>query len=161
MVTIATFNEPAKAKRLKERLQQAGLKADIHNEGHLQQVAFMSKPLANVKVQIEDEDFERAQELMTEWESSDPDVASAMLRCPQCGSSRIQYPQLTRKAITPAMASVLFALRIFPKEFYCEDCHFTWTNEEERTLGRFWHWFFPGVQPQSTASSGGEPEKTS
>src|SRR4051794_13571161 len=118
MVTIATFNEPTKAKRLKERFQQAGLKADIHNEGHLQQVAFMSKPQANVKVLVEDDDFERAQALMLEWETSDPDVAAAILRCPQCGSSRIEYPQLTRKFLTPAMASVLFALKIFPKEFY-------------------------------------------
>jgi hypothetical protein len=162
MVTIATFNEPAKAKRLKERFQQAGLKADIHNEGHLQQVAFMSKPQANVKVLVDDEAFERAQQLMTEWEASDPDIASAIVRCPQCGSPRIQYPQLTRKAITPAVASVLFALRIFPKEFYCEDCHFTWTNEEERTLGRLWHRFFPGSEVSSRAgSSGGQPEKTS
>jgi len=162
MVTIATFNEPAKAKRLKERLQQAGLKADIHNEGHLQAVAFMSKPQANVKVQVDDDDFERAQTLMTEWETSDPDVGSAMVRCPQCGSSRIQYPQLTRKAITPAVASVLFALRIFPKEFYCEDCHFTWTNEEERTLGRWWHRFFPGNETADrTGASGGASEKTS
>lgn len=161
MVTIATFNEPAKAKRLKERLQQAGLKADIHNEGHLQAVAFMSKPQANVKVQVEDDEFERAQQLMTEWEASDPDIAAAILRCPQCGSSSIQYPQLTRKAITPAMASVLFALRIFPKEFYCEDCHFTWTNEEERTLGKWWHRFFPGADSANrTGSAGGEPEKT-
>jgi transposase-like protein len=161
MVTIATFNETSKAKRLKDRFQQAGLKADIHNEGHLQAVAFMSKPQANVKVQVEDDDFERAQQLMTEWETSDPDIASAMVRCPQCGSSRIQYPQLTRKAITPAMASVLFALRIFPKEFYCEDCHFTWTNKEERTLGRFWHRFFPGGEAANrTSSAGGEPEKT-
>ncbi len=66
MVTIATFNEPAKAKRLKERFQQAGLRADVHNEGHLQQVAFMSRPQANAKVRIEDNDFERAQELMVE-----------------------------------------------------------------------------------------------
>jgi hypothetical protein len=162
MVTIATFNEPAKAKRLKERLQQAGLKADIHNEGHLQAVAFMSKPQANVKVHVEDDDFERAQQLMTEWEASDPDVAAAILRCPQCGSSSIQYPQLTRKAITPAVASVLFALRIFPKEFYCEDCHFTWTNEEERTLGKWWRRFFPGADSTTrTGSAGGEPEKTS
>ena len=162
MVTIATFNEPAKAKRLKERLQQAGLKADIHNEGHLQQVAFMSRPKANVKLQVEDDEFERAQQLLTEWETSDPDVAAAILRCPQCGSPRIQYPQLTRKAITPAMASVLFALRIFPKEFYCEDCHFTWTNEEERTLGRLWHRFFPGSDAVArTRTSGGAPEKTS
>ena len=162
MVTIATFNEPTKAKRLKERLQQAGLKADIHNEGYLQAVAFMSKPQANVKVQVDDDDFEKAQQLMTEWEASDPDIAAAIVRCPQCGSSRIQYPQLTRKAITPAMASVLFALRIFTKEFYCEDCHFTWTNEEERTLGRLWHRFFPGADSSTrTGSAGREPEKTS
>jgi transposase-like protein len=161
MVTIATFNEPAKAKRLMQRFRETGIKADIHNEGHLQQVAFMSKPQANVKVQVEDEDFERALQLMTEWEASDPDIATAIVRCPQCGSSSIQYPQLTRKAITPAIASILFALRIFPKEFYCEDCHFTWTNEEERTLGRFWRRFFPGSDTASrTGSAGGEPEKT-
>src|SRR5205807_6876280 len=97
MVTIATFNEPGKARRLKERLQQSGLKADIHNEGHLQQVAFMSRPQANVKLQVDDDDFERAQQLLLEWEANDPDIASAILRCPQCGSPRIQYPQLTRK----------------------------------------------------------------
>jgi predicted Zn-ribbon and HTH transcriptional regulator len=149
MVTIATFNEPAKAKRLKERFQQAGLRADVHNERHLQQVAFMSKPQANAKVMVEDDDFEQAQSLMVGWETSDPDIAAAVIRCPQCGSSRIEYPQLTRKAITPAMASVLFALRIFPKEFYCEDCHFTWSNEEERTLARLWHRFFPGREEAS------------
>jgi hypothetical protein len=146
MVTIATFNEAAKAKRLKERLQQAGLHADMFNEGHIQQVAFMSKPQANIKVQVDDKDFEKAQGLMTEWEASDPDIGAAMIRCPQCGSSRIEYPQMTRKFMTPALASVLFALKIFPKEFYCEDCHFTWSNEEPSGLFRFWHRFFPGKE---------------
>ena len=89
MVTIATFNEPAKAKHLKDRLQQAGLKADIHNEGHLQQVAFMAKPQASVKVMVDEDGFEAAQKLMVEWESTDPDIGSA-IRCPQCVSSRIE-----------------------------------------------------------------------
>ena len=82
MVTIATFNEPAKAKHLKDRLQQAGLKADIHNERHLQQVAFMSKPQANVKVMVDEDNFEAAQKLMVEWESTDPVIGYAF-RCPQ------------------------------------------------------------------------------
>jgi transposase-like protein len=162
MVTIATFNEPAKAKRLKQRFQQAGIKADIHNEGHLQQVAFMSKPQANVKVQVDDNDFERAQSLMVEWEASDPDVAAAIIRCPQCGSSAVEYPQMTRKFMTPAVVGLLCALKIIPKEFYCQDCHFTWSDQKERTIGRLWHRFFPGPEPASgTDSSGGEPEKTS
>lgn len=128
MVTIATFNEPAKAKHLKGRLQDAGLKADVHNEGHLQAVAFMSKPQANAKVLVAEEDFPRAQEMMLEWEKSDPEIGAA-IRCPQCKSPRIEYPQLTRKFLTPALAGVLFALKIFPKEFYCQDCHFTWPKE--------------------------------
>jgi transposase-like protein len=144
MVTIATFNEPAKAKQLKERFQQAGLRADVHNENHLQQVAFMSKPRANVKVKVEEKDFEEAQRLMVEWEATDPGIASALIRCPQCGSSSIEYPQLTRKFLTPAVASVLFALKIFQKEFYCENCHFTWSLEEERAFFRLWRRFFPG-----------------
>ena len=147
MVTIATFNEPAKAKHLKERLQQAGVKADIHNEGQLQKVAFMAKPQANAKVMVEEEDFEKAQKFMVEWESSDPDIGSA-IRCPQCSSSRIEYPQLTRKAITPALASVLFALGVFQKEFYCQDCHFTWSNEIGHPRYRFWNRFFSGPEKE-------------
>ena len=128
MVTIATFNEPSQAKHLKSRLQEAGVKADVHNEGRLQKVAFMSKPQANAKVMVAEEDFEAAYKLMVEWEASDPEIGTA-IRCPQCKSPRIEYPQLTRKFLTPWLASVLFALKIFPKEFYCQDCHFTWGKD--------------------------------
>ena len=152
MVTIATFNEPAKAKHLKDRLQQAGLKADIHNEGHLQQVAFMSKPQANAKVMVDEDDFEAAQKLMVEWESTDPDISAALVRCPQCSSSNIEYPQMTRKFMTPALVGLLCALKIIPKEFYCQDCHFTWSNREEPTIGRLWHRFFPGSESGTEAS---------
>jgi hypothetical protein len=150
MVTIATFNDQAKAKELKSRFQQAGLRADVHNEAPLQTVGFMSKPKANVKLLVDDSDFERAQSLMIEWESTDPAIAAALVRCPQCGSSRIEYPQMTRKFLTPALVGLLCALKIIPKEFYCEDCHFTWTNQEEPSIGRLWHRFFPGRDSQAS-----------
>jgi hypothetical protein len=155
MVTIATFHEPAKAKRLQERFRQAGVPVDIHNEGHLQQAVFMSKPQANVKLLVDDNDFERAQSLMVEWEASDPEIAAATVRCAQCNSSSIDYPQLSRRFLTPALASILFALRIFPKEFYCENCHYTWSNQGERsTLARLWHRFFPGPETTTSAAAG-------
>src|SRR5438876_6113570 len=146
MVTIATFNEPSQAKHLKSRLEAAGVKTDIHNEGHLQKVAFMSKPQANAKVLVDEEDFEAANRLMVEWEARDPEIGSA-IRCPQCKSPRIEYPQLTRKFLTPSIASILFALKIFPKGFYCHNCHFTWTNEPEGQISRLWHLLFPGTNP--------------
>lgn len=142
MVTIATYNEQAKAKHLRERLQQAGVRADILGEGTLQRVAFMSKPQANVKVKVDERDFEKAQGLMREWEKSDPGFGSA-LSCPNCGSNDIEYPQMTRKFLTPALAGVLFTLKIFPKEFYCKNCHFTWANEGEKQISRVWYWLFP------------------
>ena len=80
MVTIATYNEPAKARRLKEKFKAAGVKADLHNEANLQTYAFMSKPKANAQVMVAEEDFERAQNLMVEWEAADPDIAAAILK---------------------------------------------------------------------------------
>ncbi len=103
MVTIATFNDSAKARQLKRRFQDAGLRADVHNEAPLQQVGFMSRPQANAKVMVEDADFEKAQNLMVEWEATDPDISAALVRCPQCSSSNIEYPQMTRKFMTPVL----------------------------------------------------------
>lgn len=134
MVTIATFNEASQAKHLKTRFHESGVKADVHNEGHLQQAVFMSKPQANAKVLVAEEDFERANKLMVDWEASDSDIGSA-IRCPQCKSPRIEYPQLTRKFLTPALASILFTLKVFPKEFYCQDCHFTWGKDGDPLPG--------------------------
>lgn len=129
MVTIATFNEPDKAKHLKDRLQESGVKADVHNEGQMQTMAFMAKPQANAKVMVDEKDFIAARALMVDWESSDPDLQAAAVRCPQCQSPRIEYPQMTRKFHTPWIANLLFALKIIEKEFYCQDCHYTWNNQ--------------------------------
>ena len=140
MVTIATYNDPAKAKHLRDKFREAGVKADLHNEAGLQTYAFMSKPKANAQVIVEDADFDRAQALMVDWEAADPEITA--LHCPQCNSTRIQYPQLTRKFITPALAGILFALKIFPKEYYCQDCQFTWTDEVEHQHHRLWDRLF-------------------
>src|ERR1700758_1936636 len=157
MVIIATFNEPAKARQLKRRFQDAGIKSDVHNEAPVQQFGFMSKPQANAKVMVDDVDFEKAQSLMIEWESTDPEISAALIRCPQCNSSNIEYPQMTRKFVTPALVAVLCAMKIIPKEFYCQDCHFTWSNQEEPTIGAALAPVFPrrGNELVSCQKSGG------
>ena len=113
MVTIATYNDPAKAKHLRDKFREAGVKADLHNEANLQTYAFMSKPKANAQVMVEDADFDRAQALMVDWEAADPEISA--LHCPQCNSTRIQYPQLTRKFITPGARRDSFRAENFPE----------------------------------------------
>lgn len=131
MRTIATFDELSRAKHLRNRLEQAGVNADLVGEGALQRVTFLSRPHANAKVDVEENDFERAHALLLEWEKSDPAIGP-VLRCPQCSSADIEYPQLTRKFLTPALASILFALKLFPREYYCQACHYTWPPEDQR-----------------------------
>lgn len=131
MVTIATFNETSQAKHLKDRLEQAGVKADVHNEAHEQAARLVGKPQANVKVLVDEDDFTQAHKLMVDWEPTDPEIGTAV-RCPNCQSPRIQYPQLPRKfPLIPGLASILLATKLFQKEFYCQDCQNTWTKEEQ------------------------------
>ncbi|MEP6809108.1 MAG: DUF2007 domain-containing protein [Chthoniobacterales bacterium] len=130
MVTIATFNEAANARHLKDRLQQAGLKADVHNDSQMQNVAFGGNPKAHAKVMVDEQDFEAAHQLMVEWEPTDPEIGAA-IRCPNCQSPRIEYPQMTRRFFTPWLANLLFTFKIIDKEFYCRDCQFTWPPDSK------------------------------
>lgn len=150
MVTIATFDNAANARRLKERYQEAGLHADVLTEGQMQQVASLAKPEANIRVMVEEDDFDRANQLLAEWEASDPAIGSP-IRCPQCRSPRIDYPQLARKfPFIPGLAAILLAIGVFPKEFYCQDCHYTWVNTEPQPRYRFWNRLFSGPTPRQS-----------
>jgi hypothetical protein len=130
MVTIATFEDAARAKHLKQRFQESGVRADVATEGRMQAAASRDRH-ANVRVQVDEAEFANAQNLMLEWEKSDPEVGAA-IRCPQCASPRIHYPQLARKfPFVTGLFGILLALKIMPKEYYCEDCQNTWSKEPE------------------------------
>ena len=86
---------------------------------------------------------------MSELEKSS-DLMREAVRCPECLSSRIEFPQITRKFLTPALCQVLLmAVHIMPRLYYCMDCHFTWPKvskpePELDVLGwplnsKFWH----------------------
>src|SRR5207247_6872307 len=124
MVTEATFNEPEDAEPLKQRLEAAGIHAEIKDERKLQKYWFMSDPLAGVHLRVDREQFEMAGQLLRQWDASEG-VLKHAIHCPACGSSRVEFPQFTRKFVSPGLYAVLCALGLFERRFYCEDCHFT------------------------------------
>lgn len=129
-VTIATFNDAAKAEPLKQRLEQAGIPALVQDDSMLERVWFVKEKLANVRVKVESRDYERALELLRQW-----DVDGALrdaVRCPECKSPRVEYPQFTRKFFLPNLVGLFASLGGTPKEFYCQDCHFTWPKEGKK-----------------------------
>ncbi len=122
---LVTFNELEPAQQLRDRLQQAGIPATIHDESKLERFGFMSKPLAAIHVEVPQAHYLAARQFVEGMDASEGLVQRAV-RCPECHSSRVEYPQLTRKFVTPALVGLFMALRIVPREFYCLDCQFTW-----------------------------------
>jgi hypothetical protein len=147
-VLIASFNEAGPAEILKERLAQAGHPAVVNNESKLERFGFLSTPRAAFHVEVRREDFLPARQCVEKWDREEG-ILSRAVRCPECRSARVEYPQATRKFVTPALVGLLLAMRLVPREFYCVDCQFTWPEkkreEPERdilgwpTRSKFWH----------------------
>src|SRR5688572_2824617 len=114
---IATFAEAQPSRRLKQRFEEAGIKAEVCDDSILQRLVFWTRPYATKRVCVEDMDFYRARALLTEWEKSEHILEEA-IRCPECNSPRIEYPQFTRKFATPLIIEWLVSLGAGEKDFY-------------------------------------------
>ncbi len=127
-IPVATFNELPPAQSLLERFERADIHAFIRNESLLERLWFMSEPLAAVHVDVPQPDYLHARQLLAVWEAGD--ALNEMVRCPECGSSRVEFPQITRKFLMPVVQVVFMSLHLIPRQYYCEDCHFTWPKEK-------------------------------
>ena len=128
IITVATFNEAGPAEALKDRLDKAGLHAEVMDESSTQAIFFMSRePRAHMRVRVRKEEFETAKKLIRDWEKDG--VMSLAVRCPQCGSSRVEYPQFSRRTAGSVFFALLAAAHLIPREYYCEDCQFTWPDK--------------------------------
>jgi hypothetical protein len=123
--TVATFSDLEKAQAVQSRLTQAGIPAEVYDESKLQKFWFLSKPLAADKVVVHEKDFDKAREFLQAADARDH-VLQGEIRCPQCGSANLEYPQFTRKFMTTTLVEVLCFLHILDKGFYCHGCHHTW-----------------------------------
>jgi len=127
-ITVATFSDLPKAEVAKKQLEQAGIPAQLTDESKLQRFWFLSRPLAGKKIKVAIEDFDRGRAVLEKADATDH-ILRGEIRCPQCGSPSVDYPQFTRKFIITTVAEILCLLHLIDREFYCEHCHYTWPAE--------------------------------
>jgi hypothetical protein len=128
-INVASFNELDKAEVVKERLEKAGIHAEVYDESKLQKFWFMSEPLAGKKIRVDERDFDRAKEALDALDAEE-DVLHYAVRCPECGSPRIEYPAATKKFIGPTLVEIFCTTtHVMEKQFYCENCHHTWSDK--------------------------------
>ena len=128
-IPVATFVNRAKAGPLQQRLAEAGIQAEIHDELRLEKLWFVSKERSGARLEVPADQFERAYKLLLGWDGAEGSLRDAV-RCPECKSLRAQYPQFTRKSFTTNLVmGFLAAVGRVEKQYYCEDCHYTWPKE--------------------------------
>jgi hypothetical protein len=125
-MSVALFNDRAKAEAIRRRLAQAGIAAEIHDELRHEKLWMARKADCGVRLEVPANQFERAEDLLVEWDAKEGELRDA-IHCPECGSLRVEYPQYTRKSLLTNLAMGVAAnVGLVEKDYYCEECHFTW-----------------------------------
>jgi len=129
LITVATFNEREPADHIATRLRDAGISAEVYDESHEQKwKLFNLHPRAHMRVRVHSAEENRAHALLDQWHNNEPALAQA-IQCPECGSSKIEFPQFSRRTLMGALPAAAAAAGIIAQEYYCESCHFTWPAE--------------------------------
>jgi hypothetical protein len=152
-IPIALFCDSAGAQPIQRRLAQAGIAAEIHDELRLEKLWFVSKPDCGTRLEVPADQFERAEQMLVAWDAAE-DALHDAIHCPECKSLRVDYPQFTRKSLLTNVAMGVAAnVGLVEKEYYCEDCHFTWPKEGSKPRRDRPHmapyYFIDGVEQSS------------
>src|SRR4029434_5335312 len=124
-ISIASFNEREPAEKIALRLREAGFSSEVFDESTEQKWhLFQITPHAHMRVRVRAADSDRALAQLLEWDSHDG-ALSGGVRCPECGSTRVEYPQFSRKTLLGALPAAAAAAGIIERDYYCEACHFT------------------------------------
>jgi hypothetical protein len=118
-ISVALFSYRSDAEPLQRRLNEAGIHAEVHDCARM----------SGARIEVPADRFERAYQLLLDWDAAEGGLRGA-IRCPECKSLRIEYPQYSHKSTLPnLLVGVLANIGAVQKEFYCQDCHFTWPKE--------------------------------
>ncbi len=129
-ILLATFHDRLPAQALRDRLEHAGIPAKVGNDTFIQRYIFFVKPAATFQVWVNPDDFDQACEKLTEWDKNE-NILKEAVRCLDCRSPRIEYPQYTRKFFAPLVVEWLISLGGAEKDYYCTDCHYTWPRVQK------------------------------
>ena len=130
--SIAAFDDEHSARALALRMNEEGFEAIASSDSTEQLLMFFNPhPRAQHHVFVPGQKLEPALQWLQRLDAKDPVLLWAV-RCPDCRSTRIEYPQFSRKTIVGSLPAIGAALGLVERQFYCTACHFTWGPEDAR-----------------------------
>lgn len=135
LVTIKVFENAIEAHILKSKLESEGIPAILVNENIVTLNPLYNIAVGGVKLQVRDEDFRKANAIITEVEQIPfTDENDHALKCPNCGSSNLYSGFKTAnnpKGILALIFSFLYLVfPIYYKTVYrCKDCGYEFQDK--------------------------------
>jgi hypothetical protein len=137
-ISIASYDQLPPAEALVHALSERGLNPGLHNETADQAMRFFAaKAHAQFRVMVPIEQVDRALEEFAKMTPLPPErthecPVTQVIRCPDCGSTRVEFPQFSRKTIVGALPALAASVGLVEQDFFCQVCNYTWkpTTEE-------------------------------
>jgi hypothetical protein len=131
-IRLALFDGSTQAEPIRQRLKDVGISAEVHDESGLAKLWYVPGRGAGARLEAPEAEAARAQQLLKEWDAQ-PGLLQSAIHCPECGSLRVEYPQVTHKSLFTNFAVGLAAeLGLVEREYYCEDCHCMWGKQDAK-----------------------------
>jgi hypothetical protein len=131
-IPVALFSDRAEAELVRQRLAELGFEASLSEGTGLTKPWLISDRAGCVRVEVPAQQFNKAEQFLIEWDAAEGAPRQA-IRCPECGSFRVDYPQYAKHSLLTNLTMGLMAqLHFIEREFYCDDCHFTWLKAGTR-----------------------------
>ena len=153
---VAFFDCSAQGQAVCQLLSQAGILAELHTESPLAFLWYISRKRAGACLEVCVKDAERARTLLLESDAKSGLLRNAV-RCPECNSLRIDYPQFTKKSLlTNLLMGLAAQMGLVELNYYCEDCHCMWERASKRVKRVRQHmapdYFLEDVQDEAAAA---------
>ena len=125
---VALFESVTDGRALQTFLDENRIEARTYDDKVFRYFLFLRPPRIVWRVQVRKNYFNYTVELL---KSKSPSILEKALHCPDCGSLRVNYPQMTRKFFLPTLILHLgIIFRVIEHKCYCEDCHELWNLPE-------------------------------
>jgi hypothetical protein len=163
-IPLALFGDRKKAEPVQQRLVQAGFNASINDRPRLTCLWFESHDTAGVRVEVPADQFGNAEQFLLNWDAAEGALDQA-IRCPECHSLRVDYPQYAKHSLLTNLGMGLLAqVGFVEKDYYCEDCHYTWPKEGTRARRDRSHlapfYFIEGIEQTTLKHRGVQPSNS-
>jgi hypothetical protein len=131
-VRVALFLEAPAAELVRDQMLQEGLRARIHREPAVAWLWFVSHRQTGLRLEVPVHDQDSTRLLFRQWDAPEGPLRLAV-RCPECHSFRVDFPQFTNKSLLTNLAvGVTCGLGLL-ENFYCEECHCMWRKPSVKT----------------------------